>query len=236
MSKILSDIGSREFDGSAGVRKFTVEDPTMSDDDFDNPSGRLKRHRQAETQQRTPSIADYTQDEIIEARRRKMDEMNRISEPARQRIEVLIGIGRATKNVEIASENESVIFSIRTLKGREIKKLMRYVGSLSSTESNITTAEASIAARDIILAWSIYAIDGVNFDLFLNISNQANEDEKLSDKLVFIENLDESVIAHLYSEYGVLTKNNASRFSVKDEADAKEVSESIHKSGEGARS
>jgi hypothetical protein len=235
MPKIVSSIGSREFPAGPGMRKFTVEDPTMSDDDFDNPSGRLRRHQQQEAQPKGPALEDYTREEIMDARRRKMDEINRVSEPARQRTEILIGIGRATKNIEVVSGNESVTFSIRTLKGREIKQLMRYVGSLSSTGSNITTSEASIVARDIILAWSIYAIDGVNFDLFLNISNQANEDEILSDKLEFIENLDESLIGHIYSEYGILTKNNASRFSIKDEADAKEVSESIHKSGEGAK-
>lgn len=232
MPKIVSSIGSKDIAG-AGMRTFSVNDPTNSDEDFDNPQGRLRRF-QAE-QQNSSSIADYSQEEIMEARRRKTEELNRISEPARQRAELLIGIGRGTKDVVFTSDTDSITLSLRTLKGREIKGLMRYAATLSQ-KNNVTTAEASLSIRDIILSSSIYAIDGVSLDVFLNLSNKLDDEEKLSAKVIFIEDLDDSIIDKLYSEYGQLTKDNAARFAVKNEADAKEVSESIRKSGEGDKS
>jgi hypothetical protein len=216
MGKIESSIGQRTFE-SSGVRKYTVENAGE-----DAPM----RMPEPETQ--------ITAEEIMAARQRKMQDMNRVSDSARRRIEMLIGIGRAKDDVQIQDDMGNVVtYSVRTLKSREIRHIVSLASELSRTK-DVSSLQASHEIREKILSFALYSVDGVDIDVALNVFG-ASDEEKFAARAAFLEELDDSVVNFIYSRYEQLNKKNIDRFSVKTEEEAKEVAEQMKKSGEGAR-
>lgn len=135
----------------------------------------------------------------------------RISSEAKSRIEFLINLGRMTSDITI----ENVKFSLRTLKGREMR------------ESLVHTAKADsinqiFEARKQQLARSLYAIDGAEIALIIGT-------DELGTCMEFIDELEENVISALYKEFVTLNNKSASLFEVKTNADVKEVVEDLKK-------
>lgn len=140
---------------------------------------------------------------------------NKISDHAKKRIEILSDIGRLTKDVNA----DGVVFSLRTLKAKEMKQAM-----LASYESAKTDLEASYENRKQQLARSIFKIDGEDIDIVIGSSS-------LNDKLQFVEeNLEESLISLLWDEYVALKQSAKNKYGVNSEKDVSEVSEDLKKS------
>jgi hypothetical protein len=208
MGRIESDIGSREFDSSgSGMRNFTVNDESQ------------------------PQQPQMTAAEVMAARQRKVQEYGQVSDSAKRRIELLVGIGRSKVDVPVETDNGKTTYSLRTLKSREVKKVLHLATELSDNKTS--QLEGVLILRERVLAYSLYAIDGVDVDIMLNIVG--NEHERIAARAAFLEEQDDSFIGHIYEHYEKLTKNNTAKYSVKTEEEAKEVAEQMTKSGEGPR-
>jgi hypothetical protein len=147
-----------------------------------------------------------------EARKHKQESVNKVSSFGKQRMELLAGIGRLTKDVQI----DSTVFSIRTLKAFENREVIR----IAYSEAN--ALETLFEGRRQRLARSICKIDGSDIDTVLSSS-------KLEDKLNLVDNLEEKVIQKLSEEFDNLNKEANDKYGISTEKDVKEVTEDIKK-------
>jgi hypothetical protein len=186
---------------AAPMREWTVSDPTVVE-------GQNQEAEQFAEMERLAKAAK-------EARKEQLSNSERISNPAKQRIELLANIGRLTKDVSLAGH----IFSLRTLKSKETRE-----AALQSFNVNINTnLEAGYEARRQQLARSIFKIDGHLFeDVIGNNSLEA--------KLQYLDDeCEETLIVKLFDEFSKLKDDARAQFEIKDSADAKEVAEDLKK-------
>jgi hypothetical protein len=153
-----------------------------------------------------------TERHFQEARRAKITGKERLSEGAKKRINMLIGVSRTTRNVEL----DGNIWELQSLKGKEIQD------SLMSSAQYDGTVQFSYEMRKQLLSRSISSIGGVDINTFLS-SNDFN------DKLNLIDELDDSLLMRLYDEYVLMSKDSRDKYAIKNEADAKELVEDLKK-------
>lgn len=205
MGNIRSSLGNTNFEG--GARTFTVND--SSDQEF----------------------VPVTPDEAAALRQRMIynsQEQQRSSDSsAKKRLEILLGIGRAVREVPLESFNGHVVFTIRTLKGRE----QRYIANLAESSDKNKPITELFGIRDQTLAYSVISIDGINIDDVLNITD-LNDKDKNAAKLAFVSELDDSISGQLYKEFQQLVVEN--RIDLKTDTAVKEVAEQIKKSDQGS--
>lgn len=213
MVDINSPLGRRAIATGAAQQKRIL---TVSDED---PARAQAFSPTFESTQNFQSFGSETQpfepqnfESVQEFRKSAITSSRKITAEAKERIEILTGLGRCHDTVEV----EGIIFSIQSLKGKE----MRNIVVLSNGGSN--ASEAYFIARDWVLAYSIYEIDGQPISVVLG-SN------KIEDRVSFVENLDEHVIEHLHDRYLEMVKKNKTKFTIKNTNDAKEVAEDIKK-------
>lgn len=155
---------------------------------------------------------DELEQKIIQARRDKAAGIERVSDQAKKRIEMLTGIGRLNKDVVL----EDRTFSLRTLKAKETKD-----ASMAILKCD-TQLEAGFESRRQQVARAIYQIDGREIDLVLG-------NDSLEIRLEFIDNLEESVLGKLFDEFAALKTESSNKYSIKTSEDVKEVSEDLKK-------
>jgi len=194
-----------------------------------SPMGRLAFAQQKEqkvltvddpTEPVEPTEEDVAEDaeraliETVEAARREKREAQLKASPnAIRRLEILTGIGRLGAEVDI----DGVVFSIRSLKGREMRDVMVAISQVDNAIEQIFEVRAQTIAR------AISKIDNQPFDLVLGSSD-------LDDKILFVQELDENVLVKLHNEYTAMV--NASNKKVEEDlgTTAEEVVESVKKS------
>ncbi len=217
MGKIESSLGERTFQ-STGMKTYTVDDASGVDDpDFFQPAPRK-----------------MTAEEVMALREERMAGGNgggggRPDPNVKRRIEMLVGIGRQTRDVIIEDENGKAVYSIRTLKSKEMRALMHLAAEMAKAES----VDTLYAIREQTLALSVFAIDGIDVDMVLGVANRSHEERLEARKMLFNE-MNEYTLNYLYRMHEDMMAENAKLFSIKDAADAKEVAEQIRKSGQGA--
>jgi len=108
--------------------------------------------------------------------------MKELSEQARKRVELLLGMYVETTKVKI-NENE---FTLRTLKVKELKEIFMKA-QLKSTSN--TQLEYEFNLDCFKLAYSLKEISGIPIDEFLGIKH-LSYDEKIEEKFSFIENFE----------------------------------------------
>jgi hypothetical protein len=192
--------------GQRQLREFTVGDP----EDF--PQEQVSS--QSFTTQRQISreeLMDIEQN-MKEARREKQSTMNKITEHAKKRSEILANIGRLNKDVQL----EGYTFSLRTLKSKETREAALQTFSVG------TQLEANFEARRQQLARSVFKIDGHELIDVLG-------DDSIDARLKFLDDLEESVIVKLFDEFSALKEEARVKFSITTEAEAKEVAEDLKK-------
>lgn len=209
MPEIKSSIGSRSFSASAGSRVVDIPDETEGSGmhQHSGPAAHMPQHMHA-------SRHDMEQAELREQHRMSQAERRRgerITPQAKERAEFLANLGRKTKDVVV----ETSTFSIRTLKGSETR------AAIMATAS-VEMLERPFEARRQQLARAVYAIDGHDVALALGT-------DLMEAKVNFIEDLDDNVIAYLYSEWVKLNAEAAKAFSVNSDEEMKEVLEDIKK-------
>jgi len=130
-----------------------------------------------------PDINDVEQ-QIEQARAQRHASKQRATKAAMQRLEVLVGIGRLTKDVVI----DNITFSLRSLKSREIQNVME---KAVAAQTNIGEA---IAIRNNTLGYAVYQIDGQPLSVYV-------QSKKIEDAVDLIGELEESVVLQLWDQY-----------------------------------
>jgi hypothetical protein len=132
---------------------------------------------------------------------------------SRQRIGILAGIGRMTRDVIIGEYT----FSIRTLKAHETKE-----ASLASIVGAKNDMEVGFESRRQQLARAIFAIDGHSVEETL-----ASND--FQSRLDMIDDMEEIVVKTLWDTFAILKDESNKQFGLKSQADVEEVVADIKK-------
>ena len=204
-----SPIGRKNFSGQ-GMRDFSVTDESQP------PQHRFREDafpdempsRQVNS---IPNDADFER-EVQYAREAKRSGKERLNEGAKRRIEMLIGMTQTTRQFSVENNN----FILRSLKSKEMKESLLAVAEYDGT------IQAPYEMRKQILARSLTHVADVEIEQFIGSNT-------LESKMLFLDELDESLLTRLYDEYLLLTKTTKEKFAIKNDKDAEEVVENIKK-------
>lgn len=200
MPDFNSPLGRRQF-ASSGQRVLTVDDSTLNN-----------QAREIQEEQRLASKSEEVE-AIQTARRAAIAAARRISPVAKERIEILAGLGRCREKVEF----EGVSFSIQSLKSGEMRDIVRI------SNNAVNASDSYFEARLQTLARAIYEIDDQPLSVVLGSNKQ-------EDVLAWLEDMDENLVEFIHNHYLDMVKKNKTKFVIKDEKDAAEVAEEIKKS------
>jgi len=227
MPKFDSPIGSKQF-SSPPMRDFSVPDESGYEPPPQMPH-RPARHmneppvfdemamREFQAQMQPPmgspvrEITDVEKN-ILAAKKAKREGKERLSEGAKRRIEMLIGMIRLSREVDIGGQ----MYKLQTLTSQELRD------ALVATAEFDGTVEFIFETRKQLLARSLVVVSGVEIEQFLH-------SRELEDKLYFIELLDHALLTRLYNEYLELAKEAQDKYSPKTDAQVKEVVEDLKK-------
>lgn len=161
-----------------------------------------------------PQMRDLTQAEndIMAAKKAKREGKERLSEGARRRIEMLLGMTRLSKDVEIGGQ----IYRLQTLTSQELRDAV-----VASAEFD-GSVQFIFENRKQLLARSISVVAGVEIEQFLNSTD-------MNDRLAFIECMDHALLLRLFNEYNTLSREAQDRYNPKTEEQVKEVVEDLKK-------
>jgi hypothetical protein len=225
MPKFDSPIGSKQFQGQP-MREFNVPDDSGYEQPTQRPTRtpheplpafdeRSMREFQSQMQPPPPGPVREMTDierEILAAKKAKREGKERLSDGARRRIEMLIGMTRITRDIDISGQ----MYKLQTLTSEELRDAIVAAAEFDGTVQFI------FETRKQLLARSLTVVSGVEIDQFLNSRD-------LEDRLYFIELLDHALLSRLYSEYVTLSKEAQDRYSPKTEEQVKEVLEDLKK-------
>jgi hypothetical protein len=173
-----------------------------------------RQRRQQEMVNRSEETARI-EAEMSALRRQKTSGNIPISSFGRERMEYLAGLGRIKKDVTVQGGDHPTVFSLRTLKAREMREAVRAV-------TNVPKLEIVFEARRQELAYAIYRIDGVPIDQVLGT-------EDFEARLEWVEDLDLSLQKYLHAELGAMDNQARDNFAIKTDAQLKEVIEDAKK-------
>jgi len=149
---------------------------------------------------------------IAAAKKSRSNGSGRLSDGAKKRIEMLCGISRNLKEVEI----DGNVFVLRTLKSKEL------LDALLSSAKLDGTISLPFQTRKELLARSLVKIAGTDVSLFLG-------DDSIPARIEFLDELEEPLLEKLYREYTLLVNDVNVRYGLSDSQVAKEVPEDIKK-------
>lgn len=150
--------------------------------------------------------------EIREARIAKITGKEKITDSAKKRIEMLVGMVRLTREVNI----DGNVFVLRTLKSKEMREAMTNVLPFDGT------IQAPYEIRSQLLARSLTHVAGIEIDHFIGSNT-------FESKILFLEELDDGLLTRLYNEYVILADTSKNKYAIKTEEDVKEVMEDLKK-------
>lgn len=227
MPKFESPIGSKQFQGQP-MREINV--PDEGGYDQQPMSQRPVRHtrdqgppvfdeasmREFNAQMQPPPTPmremSSIEMDIIAAKKAKREGKERLSDGARRRIEMLVGMTRLSRDVEI----DGNVYKLQTLKSRELRE------ALVATAEFDGTVQLVFETRKQLLARSLVVVAGVDIGQFLN-------SEELQARLDFIEEIDHSLLVRLYGEYVTLSNEAQEKYALKTVEEVKEVIEDLKK-------
>lgn len=221
MPVINSPLGTQKIGSSNPYRELDVPDGNNNPFDVDDAikNGKLKPINMNELQEFSSRLnASINEDpaqveqDFKEARQARKRGSERLSEGARKRLEILIGMTRSTRAVEI----EGTQFVLQTLKSKEMRQAILDASAFDRT------VQSPFEIRRQLLAYSLVQIGGVDFDQFVGSSD-------LSAKLDFVEEMDHALLERLYAEYIDLSTEAKKKYAIKTEEDAKGVAEDLKK-------
>ena len=126
---------------------------------------------------------------------------------------MLLGMTQSTRDCVIENNN----YSLKSLKSKEMRAALMAASEFDGT------IQAPYEIRRQFLARSLTHVAGIEIDHFLG-------SKTLESKLLFLDELDESLLNRLYEEYLILNKDSREKFAINTAQDAKEVVEDIKKS------
>ncbi len=227
MAKFDSPLGSKQVSGTV-MKEFNVPDESGFSPPM--PQQVRQRHndipvfdendmRDFESRMSPPprnvQMREISEGErqILEAKKAKREGKERLSDGAKRRIEILLGMTRLTKDIDIGGN----LYRIRTLTSRELREALL---ATSAFEGN--AIGYVFESRKQVLGRSLMVVAGVEINQFVG-SNY------LEDHLEFIEDMDHSVLIRLYNEYNALAQEAQDKYSPKTEEEVKEVLEDLKK-------
>lgn len=228
MPKFDSPIGSKQFQGQP-MREMTITD----DSGYSPPPGQVPRQPrpmhdhappvfdesamrdfQSQMNPQVPSVREMSdlERQILASKKAKKEGRERLSEGAKRRIEMLIGMARMTKTIDVSGTT----FTLQTLRNEEARDIL-----IASVQYD-GTIEFSFENAKQTLARSLIEIAGTSIDQFLSSSD-------LDVKLDFVEQLPQALFTRLFNEYVNLDNESREKFGLKTEVEVKEVVEDLKK-------
>ena len=228
MAEFRSPIGNKQIKG-APMRDFTVPDETG----FQPPAAQYRQPGPQETQHPPfdpQAMRDFQQamqpqpqqfqvkelteveQQMMAAKKAQREGKQRLSPGAKHRVEMLIGMTRLTREVTI-SEN---IYKLQSLSSKELRDALTATAEFDGTVAFIFETRRQLLARSLV------TVAGVDISQFLN-------SYELEDRLDFIEEMDHALLVRLYNEYTEMNKDAQDKYSLKTEAQVKEVLEDLKK-------
>ena len=223
MGSYDSPIGKKQIKGPP-MRDFSVPDESGAPvppqhrhvQEMQPPPFDPQALREFEASQRPPipqmrEMNDIEQ-QIFQAKKAKREGKERLSDGAKRRIEMLVGMTRLTRDVDI----EGNLYKLQTLSSRELRD------ALTATIEFDGTVEFIFETRKQLLARALTVVAGVEICQFLN-------SQELEDRLEFIEEMDHALLVRLYNEYTIMNQEAQDKYAIKTEAQVKEVLEDLKK-------
>jgi hypothetical protein len=225
MPKYDSPIGSRQIQGPP------MREVSVSDESGFTPPPPQHRHMREEVPPFDPEAMRQFESEmqprpqpismkelsdverqVFEAKKAQREGKQRLSDGARRRIEMLIGMTRLTRDIDI----EGNMYRIQTLTSRELRD------AITATAEFDGSVQFIFENRKQLLARSLVVVAGVEVQQFLNSND-------LGDRIDFIEMMDHALLLRLFHEYNLLAKEAQDKYAVKTEAEVKGVLEDLKK-------
>jgi hypothetical protein len=223
MNSIRSTIGESNFSG-VGPRRFVVGNETP---EYVEPASAPAPTPVSITPEMAANLRRQAQEQQSSKEQRQLGE-------ARRRVEIITGIGRRIREVPLEFDGASVVVTLRTLKTFEYNFLSQVIENTERiTLANGTMVFSPTGLSRIkveALSHSLFLIDGQSVDIILGTANSDYETQIVERKKL-IEEMDHALINHLYDNYEILTKETYDGYNPKTAEEAKEVVETISKSG-----
>jgi len=217
MVKYESPLGNKQMAGGSAV-SYSVSDETGYQQQMENQplpfDQEVLREFNASQPQRNTTVRELTdvEKQIFNAKKAKREGKERLSEGAKRRVEMLIGMIQLTKDVDI----EGNLFRLQTLRSKELRE------ALVATAEYDGSIQFIFETRKQLLARSLVVVAGVEIEQFLNSTD-------LQDRLDFVEEMDHSLLLRLYNEYVLLSQEAEQKYAIKTEQQVKEVLEDLKK-------
>lgn len=218
MPEFKSPLGTRNIGGQP-IRDFTVSDesrftqqpPQIRQQRFEVPNidpGAMQDFEQRFNQPQTQQTRDLseTEQQFMAAKRAKREGKERLTEGARRRVEMLIGMTRLTREIEIGGNQ----YRLQSLSSRELRD------AISATAEFDGSVQFIFETRKQLLARSLVIIAGVETAQFLHSS-------ELEVRLDFIEEMDHALLLRLYQEYNLMAKEAQDKYAIKTQEEVKGV-------------
>jgi hypothetical protein len=221
MPEFKSSLGSKSFEGQQ-LREFDIPDEDGSQNYSSPPPSRSRsydtssdmnsiRNLQNKMEQQEQS-QDEIEREIRQARESKRSGKERLNDGARRRIEMLIGMTRTAREVDL----EGNVYILQTLRSKEMREAIMIAAEYDGT------VQSPFEIRRQLLARSLVQVAGVEAAQFVG-SNA------LEARLALVDDLPEELLNRLFDEYQKMINEARDKFSLKDAADAQEVIEDLKK-------
>lgn len=225
MPKFESPLGSKQIQG-APMRDFSVPDesgyappappqrPHQHQQEAPRFDEAAMRDFQSRMQGPPPQMREVSsvEQEFLAAKKAKREGKERLSEGAKRRVEMLVGMTRLTRDVEVAGN----MYRLQSLSSRELRD------ALTATAEFDGSIQLVFETRKQLLARSLVVIAGVETSQFLY-------SDDLEVRLDFIEMMDHALLLRLYNEYVLLSNEAQDKYAIKTEAEVQEVLEDLKK-------
>lgn len=206
MAQFNSPLGKQNIRPQQAFRTISV--PDGSDED-------VLQEVDFDALQRFAENVPETDEETVrvsQEMRRSKKTIDRLGEGAKKRIEMLLGMTRTTKEIEVGGN----VYVLQTLKSKEARECIMEASKFDGT------VQTPFEIRKQFLSRSLKVVAGIEIEQFVG----SNE---LSAKLAFLDELDEHLIGRLYEEYVKLTEEAKGKFAANSEEKISEVLEDLKK-------
>jgi len=146
-------------------------------------------------------------DNKIYTSKKSNQNQDKLSDGAKRRIEMLCGMVRNTRQVEVLGNQ----YELRTLKSKEVLDALLSVSKLDGTIS------LPFQTRKEFLARSLVKVAGTDINLFLG-------SDSIQSRIDFLDELEEPLIERLYREYTLLVNEVNASYGLNDP----QVTEGVH--------
>lgn len=188
MPEFDSPLGRKQMTGSPR-KVLTVEDETWQDPEGMPPAPSLDNFVPEKLKKAEGQAVQLSPDEFRAMHNKRQEilaNQNKITGNAKERLNLILNIGRVTKDVPIDEHT----FTLQSLKDKELREV---VVAASKVENG---AETMFEMRLQTLARSLKKFDGHEIGLVLG-----NPEDSVNACLAYLEEADEQVVNKLYEAY-----------------------------------